>query len=256
MSFHYFIDRKDVGFYMAHQLGIKVPETYLLPCCKTPHFKEQDFIYHKHFDWDKIIKDIGFPSILKPANGRGAINVNQCNNKMELMFYYQKSGTELMTLQKKVDSPYDWQVRCICLGKHILPCQYVFRKNDQAEYIDKEDFLPKETLRKVIDSTQIINRAFGYEMNSVEFIIDRDGEPWAIDFNNPVPDGRLSALGEFWYKKYQDAMVNMIIDAAKESQNQPFLPEINQYADIARSNKTPTQKHRAALKIAKKYYNS
>jgi hypothetical protein len=254
MSFHYFIDRKDVGFYIAHHLGIKVPATYILPLCRTPHFKEDDFCHHRYFEWDKIIESIGFPAILKPANGRGAMNVNQCNNKSELLHYYKQSGSELMTLQKKVDSPYEWQVRCICIGKTIMPCKYIFRTGDQSEYLEDTHFLSKEQERKIIDATRIINRCMGYEMNSVEFIIDQEGEPWAIDFNNPVPDGRHTALGEVWYQRYLAAMVQLVIDSVKSGEKSPFVPKINGFAKIARKDIPIEKKFEKALKLANEYY--
>ena len=65
-----------------------------------------------------------------------------------------------------------------------------------SRYFFEEAFLSAETGRKVLDYAKVINRAFGYEMNPIEFIIDRQGEPWAIDFNNPVPDSRREVLGE------------------------------------------------------------
>ncbi|PCJ20721.1 MAG: hypothetical protein COB02_04125 [Candidatus Cloacimonadota bacterium] len=255
LSFHYFMERKDMGYYIAHQLGVNVPPTYVLPTCKTPHFENEDFIHHQHFNWEKIIEEIGFPCFLKPANGRGARNVHHCRNRMELMTAYEGSGSEIMTLQSKVDSPHEWQIRCICLGKEILVCKYIFRDMDQSEYIVDDNFLSEESKQSIIDQTKVINRCMGYEMNSVEFFLDQEGIPWAIDFNNPIPDGRLEALGEFWYKKYQKATVQLILDAAYENKPSNFIPEeINEYAKIAQMDCSKKEKFKIALKKANLYY--
>lgn len=256
-AFHYFIDRKDVGYHIAHKLGVKVPPTYVLPPCKTPYFRDEDFSHHRFFDWDKIIADVGFPCFLKPANGRGARGVVQCRNKMELLEAYNDSGKEIMVLQSKVDCPYDWQLRCLCVGKRIEVCKYIFRDYDQSEYIEEVDFLDEKTLQKVLDATKIINRSMGYEMNSAEFFLDKDGEPWAIDFNNPIPDGRQEALGGLWYEKYQDLFVNLIVDCAKEKPSlEPFIPDVNSYAEIARMKISPEKRFVKALKLANKYYEA
>jgi hypothetical protein len=257
MSFHFFMERKDVGYYIAHNLGIKVPPTYILPTCRTPFFKsDEDFQYHKHFNWNEILAEVGFPCVLKPANGRGAHNVHICHEKGELMMHYQTSGSELMVLQKKVESPHPWLVRCLCIGRQIVPIAYIFRTGDQSEYLNKENFLPRKTINKIINSARIINRAFGYEMNSVEFVIDHEGEPWAIDFNNPVPDGRISALGEHWYNRYLELFTDFIIHCAenRDQNTTDFLPGINHFSEIARMSIPQKEKFQIALEAANQYY--
>jgi hypothetical protein len=74
------------------------------------------------------------------------------------------------------------------------------------------EFLSPEVGKKVVDSCKIINRALGYAINSVEFFIDEAGNAQAIDFNNPVPDGRRHALGPVFYEDYQQAAVELITD--------------------------------------------
>ena len=34
----------------------------------------------------------------------------------------------IMTVQKMVDTETEWHVRCICVGKKIIPIKYIFRK--------------------------------------------------------------------------------------------------------------------------------
>jgi hypothetical protein len=111
-------------------------------------------------------------------------------------------------------------------------------------------------MNKIIDSARIINRAFGYEMNSVEFVIDHEGEPWAIDFNNPVPDGRVSALGEHWYNRYLELFTDFIIHCAenKGRNTTDFLPGINHFSEIARMSIPQKEKFQIALEAANQYY--
>ncbi len=254
LSFHFFIDNKDVGYAIANELGINVPSTFILPPHTTPNFEAENFKYHKIFDWKKMMNKIGFPCIIKPAGGRGAIAVNTCNNMEELLYHYNQSGEMIMTVQKIVDTETDWHVRCICVGKKIIPIKYIFRKMDASEYIYDESFLTPEQGKEVIESARIINRAFGYEMNSVEFMIDKQGKLWAIDFNNPIPDGRLSSLGSVFYNDYQQAFVERAIDLAINKPESLFLPKLNEFSKIAQMDIPKEEKYKLALDEANKYY--
>lgn len=254
LSFHFFIDNKDVGYGIANELGIKVPKTYVLPPHTTPGFEEENYKYHKLFEWDKMMEDIGFPCIIKPAGGRAAIAVNVAHNMDELLYHYNQSGEMIMTVQKIVDTDTEWHVRCICVGKKIIPIKYIFRKMDMSEYIYDDSFLTSEQGKEVIESARIINRAFGYEMNSVEFMIDKKGELWAIDFNNPIPDGRLSALGPVFYNDYQLAFVERTIEVAKNRPQYLFLPKLNEFSQIAQMDISKEEKYKLALEEANKFY--
>lgn len=254
LSFYYFISNKDCGFGMMDELGVNVPKTYILPPHSTSLISIEDFKYYRDFDWKKMVEDIGFPCYIKPAAGRGAINVNKANDLEELLYFYNQSGEQIMTVQKAVSTPYNWQIRCLCTGRKIIPIKYIFRQRDQSEYIFDENFLTPDIGTKVLNTAKIINRAFGYEMNTVEFIIDENGVPWAIDFNNPVPDGRPKVLGEIFYRDYLNSLCDHIVYIAKTRPHYPFLPDLNSYADIARLPIEREEKYEKALELAKKYY--
>ncbi|NUM36047.1 MAG: hypothetical protein HUU50_16010 [Candidatus Brocadiae bacterium] len=256
LSFHYFICNKDVGYALAHSLGVNVPPSYVLPAHNRYLFDEEAFIASHSLPWDSMIERVGFPCYIKPAEGRGGFDVYKAENKKKLLIYYSESGNKVMTLQKSVESPYPWHIRCLCVGKKIIPIKYIFQPNDQSQYIYDQNFLTCEQGQKVIDSAKIINRVFGYEMNSIEFILDDKGEPWAIDFNNPIPDARDKVLGKIYYKDYLDAIIDRIKEVAcyDESYSYPFLPPLNQYAEIARMDIPRERKFSLALEKANQYY--
>jgi len=254
LSFHFFIENKDVGYSIANELGVKVPTTYILPPHTTPHLEGEQFNYHRLFDWEGMMEKVGFPCVIKPAEGRAAIAVNIAHDMEELLYHYNESKERIMTVQKLVNSPHEWQIRCLCIGKKIIPIKYIFRKFDGSEYLYDEDFLTEEQNKKVIDSCRIINRAFGYEMNSVEFFLDEDGEPWAIDFNNPIPDGREKVLGSGFYNEYQNGLVERAIEVAKTRPEYLFLPNLNRFSQIAQMNVSREEKYQLALAEANRYY--
>lgn len=251
-SFHYFIANKDVGYALAHSLGINIPVTYVIP----PVYSEgRVYPYLNKVNWDTISKHVGFPCYIKPAEGRGAFRVNCATNQDDLVRHYRDSGIEIMTVQRAVNSPYEWQVRCLCLGRKIIPIKYIFRPHDQSQYIFDLNFLTPAQGEKIINSAKILNRLFGYEMNSVEFILDQQGEPWAIDFNNPIPDARFSILREIYYRDYLNAMTDRVLELAIQRPTYPFLPiEINEFKSIAEETIPRHEKFQKALVVANRYY--
>jgi hypothetical protein len=255
-SFYYYLRNKDASYLIARELGIRIPKTYLLPPKSVPGFTQDDYRYHLHFDWDEMVRNLGWPLVIKPAEGREAIGFNIVNNMSELIRLYDESGSQVMMLQEFVHSPHPWQIRCLCIGKRIIPIKYIFRKQDASEYIFDPCFLDSDLGKRVVDTCRVINRLMGYEMNSVEFFISEKGELEAIDFNNPVPDGRHKALGDIFYRDYQEAVCDLVRDVVHEQRLLEFLPsQVNLFADIARrSDITPAEKFEEALRVANTYY--
>lgn len=255
-SFYYYLRNKDAAYIIARELGISIPKTYILPPKLAPALKPEDFKYHKFFDWYGMTQDLGWPIVIKPAEGREAIGVDIAHSMEELMHYYDQSGSQVMMVQAKVKTPHPWQIRALCIGRSITPIKYIFRKGDASEYLFDPQFLTPEIGQRVIDICRVINRLLGYEMNSVEMFLDDRGDLQAIDFNNPVPDGRIKALGSIFYNDYQQAMVELVTDIVREQRPYTFLPtDVNEMADIARRRDlNKIEKFRAALSVANRYY--
>lgn len=251
-SFEFFMN-KDVGYYYANMLGVPVPPTYSLPPHDNFGFTPEELRNNLYFDWDKMIQDVGFPMFIKPSQGRGGLNTYEVRSYDELISYYNRSGDTVMSIQKKIDSDKGYIVRTLCIGKTIIPIKYIFRNPDGPEYIYDDSFLSKEEGKRVIDYARIINFVFGYKMNSVEFIL-KDEVPWAIDFNNPVPDGRREALGEVYFDDYQKAMVRLVLDIAKTGKKAQFLPPVNKIAELARLDIPACDKREMVLKLANEMY--
>ncbi len=255
-SFYYYLRNKDAAYMVARELGISIPKTYILPPKEVPGFTQDDFKYHRHFDWRAMTEDLGWPIVIKPAEGREAIGFNIAHTMQELLYYYDQSGSQVMMIQQKVHTPYEWQVRALCVGRKIIPIKYIFRKRDASQYFFEPNFLNPDLGQQVIDTCKVINRVLGYEMNSVEMFVDYEGNLQAIDFNNPVPDGRLNALGEIFYNDYQKSLCDLIVDIVTEQRSFAFLPaDINKFAQIARrKDLDPKDKFQSALALANEYY--
>ena len=74
-------------------------------------------------------------------------------------------------------------------------------------------------------------RALGYDLNTVEFAVDR-GIPYAIDFMNPVPDADVYSVGAANFDWIGREVANMAIAKAKTA---PHLPRLHWSALLSAS---------------------
>lgn len=222
-------DEKFFGYSMASRIGVAVPRTVMLPSKSyIPAIDPGRSLRNLEYplDWEGIANYVGFPAILKPADGGGWRNVSRVNNMDELFRDYNASGQLVMTLQQFID--FDEYVRCICIGKDfILPIKYDPKRRC---YVETDGFLPKDMEQKVLDGAWAINHALGYDMNSVEFAI-KDGVPYAIDFTNPAPDMDRNSILPKHFDIVVEEMAKFVIECARDGrQNHRGFP-FREYMD-------------------------
>jgi len=205
-------DDKFFGYSLAARVGVAVPRTVMLPSRDyIPAVDKERSLRNLEFplDWQSIVSYIGFPAVLKPADGGGWRHVSMVRNMEELLFEYNKSGTLTMTLQEYID--FEQYVRCVCIGREtILPIEY---EPPHRRYVRSGKFLSPALERRVIEDAYKLNVALGYDMNSVEFAI-KDGVPYAIDFTNPAPDMYQWSLGDPYFDIAIDEMLRFSVKVA------------------------------------------
>jgi hypothetical protein len=133
---------------------------------------------------------------------------------------YDTTGTLCMTLQELIE--FDQFVRCYCIGQEdVMIMPYDPRKPylSGEQYINDPNYLSTETAQRVADDVLTLNRALGYDLNTVEFAI-KDGIPYAIDFMNPAPDAELASVGEFYHNGVTDAVVRLVFRKLGEERAQ------------------------------------
>jgi hypothetical protein len=107
----------------------------------------------------------------------------------------------------------EWEqfVRCLCIGqKEILPMKY---DPGERKYLVEHEHLTPELGDRIVRDARTIVRAFGYDMNSIEFAV-RDGIPYAIDFMNPAPDMDVYSLTPMYFEWAVQKMADLAIDLA------------------------------------------
>lgn len=204
-------DDKFFGTSLAQRLGVSVPRTVALPSHSYIEGVVNESLRNLEYplDWDKLINFVGLPAVLKDAWGGGWKNVYVVRSKEELMSCYDQTGTLCMMLQELIQ----WEqfVRCVCVGQEqIMPIPYDPR---ERRYFADDAYLSPELRERIIEDARILNRALGYDMNSIEFAI-RDGIPYAIDFTNPAPDMDINSLTPHYFEWAVQSMATLAIDKA------------------------------------------
>jgi hypothetical protein len=104
-------------------------------------------------------------------------------------------------------------VRCICIGREdILPIKYDPRGRRYVE--SNGSFLPRALEQSILEGAHLLNRALGYDMNSVEFAC-KDGVPYAIDFTNPAPDMHRESILPKHFDWCVEKMTKLVVAAGR-----------------------------------------
>jgi hypothetical protein len=211
-------DDKFFGASLITRLGLASPRTMALPNRDYIEGVNSESMRNLRYplDWQELARYVGFPAILKPHWGGGWRDVNVVNSFEELIVTYDQSGTRSMILQEYIQ--WEHYVRCACIGQElILPISYNPRAPFHERYVVDHEHLSPELGARVVHDAQLINRAMGYDMNTVEFAI-KDGVPYAIDFMNTAPDFDPVSFPLFYFERVVEAMADLVIARAREAQ--------------------------------------
>lgn len=213
-------DDKFFGASLVTKLGLVSPKTVVLPNKEyVPGIVHSESLRNLEFPvpWEKHIEYLGgFPLIFKDAHGGGWKQVYKINSMDELWLRYNESGLLTMILQEFIQ--WDNYIRCMCLDQSdILVMHY-----DPSERKYSPHNLDAAMYDRIYGDCVKLVRAFGYDMNTVEWAI-RDGVPYAIDFMNPAPDMDIYSLGQEFFNWCVQHMADMCIRLALDPR-----PQVNE----------------------------
>lgn len=208
-------DEKFFNNALALSVGVAVPNTVILPSHARPDDTDENSFRNLKFpfNWDEIFKYIGFPAYMKPHAGGGWKSVYQVKDAQDLFKKHAETDQLVMMLQEEI--VFTEYFRCYCLGGddvHIM--QYEPRNPHHLRYVKDGPPVDKALLDKVREGVIKLNKALGYDFNTVEFAV-RDGIPYAIDFCNPAPDADINSVGEENFEWIVEHSANMAIARAK-----------------------------------------
>jgi glutathione synthase/RimK-type ligase-like ATP-grasp enzyme len=208
-------DEKFFNNALATKIGVPVPKTVLLPSNQLPTDTNADSFRNLAYplDWEAIFDYVTFPAYFKPFAGGGWKNVYKLNNADDFFKAYGETGQLVMMLQEEV--VFDDYYRCYCLGgKEVRIMQYEPRNPHHLRYVTDAKPASKKLLATIKDYVLRLNKALGYDFNTVEFAV-RDGIPLAIDFCNPAPDADVNSVGQENFDWVVETTAKMAIAKAK-----------------------------------------
>ena len=177
------------------RLGLKVPETWLIPNKlppDNPRYMPMAELYNPDFDLEAIAEQIGYPLYMKPFNGGTWVGVTRIANVDELRRSYDESGERLMHLQAAVED-YEVFTRTLSVGPQTLVVRFDPGQHGHYRYVVDHEFLAPELEREVATISRLVNAFFRWELNSCEVIV-KDDQAQPIDYANASPDMALVSL--------------------------------------------------------------
>jgi len=177
------------------RLGLKVPETWLIPHKQPPwneRFPTTAARYNRAFDLNEIGAYVGYPLYLKPFDGGQWRGVSRAASAEELRRRYDESGEQLMHVQSAVDG-FEVFARSLSIGAETKVMWFDPDRPMYDRYQVKHDFLTADQGYEVETISKVVNAFFRWEFNSCESIV-RGGEVFPIDYANASPDVAVTSL--------------------------------------------------------------
>ena len=186
---------KHAAYCAMIRLGLKVPETWMLPN-KTPpdnpRFAGTAQRYVRYFDLEAVARAVGMPLYMKPFDGGAWVGVSRIENAEALSRAYDESEQRLMHLQASVDG-YDSFARSLGIGAESIVLNFHPEKPMHDRYTVDHSFLTPRAGDEVLTILRTVNAFFRWELNTCETLI-RGDDVYPIDYANATPDLALTSL--------------------------------------------------------------
>lgn len=186
---------KHAAYCAMIRLGLKVPETWLLPHKEppdNPRFPYTAQKYNRPFDLKAIANHIGYPLFMKPFDGGAWVGVTRISNDAELQRWYDESGHRLMHFQQSVED-FDAFARSLSIGAETMVMRFDPSRPIHDRYQVEHGFLSPEVGEEVVVIGKLVNAFFRWEFNSCETLV-KGKEVFPIDYANACPDVALTSL--------------------------------------------------------------
>jgi hypothetical protein len=224
---------KHAAYCAMMRLGLKVPETVLIPHKNPPDHAKYAYTaskYNQPFDLDAIAAELGYPLFMKPYDGGAWVGVSQIRNADELHRAYDESGQRLMHLQKAV-AGYEVFARSLSIGAETMVMNFDAAQPMHARYSVSHDFLDADTGQEVVSIGRLVNAFFRWEFNSCETLI-KAGGVYPIDYANACPDVAITSL-HYYFPWAMKALVRWSVFCTVTGRQPRYDLDTRRYFDIA-----------------------
>lgn len=205
-------DSKFFGLALVNRLGFVSPRTIVLPNKHVEKDMTPDSFRNLVYpmDWQGIIDYVGVPAIFKNINSGGRYAVHRVQSVDELIQRYDESGTLTMILQQVVEA--DQHIHCFVFGREkVVALQYL---PDDGRYHDQNFSLDDTLGHQLIHQSLTLTRAYGYDVNMVEFVKSGD-QLYVINCTNPAPVMNKALMTQTQFEHCLNEFARIAIDRAK-----------------------------------------
>ncbi|MGW8179839.1 MAG: ATP-grasp domain-containing protein [bacterium] len=201
-------DSRFLATTVVNRLGFASPRTVVLPNkdIDTPVIPDSFRNLDYPMDWEAIIEYVGVPAIFKEIRSGGRRWAHRVSSVDELIQRYDESGTRTMILQEII--PQGEHIHCLVVGQeHVLPLHY--SREDNC-YLDEITLLGGPLARKITESAVAISKAYGYDINMIEYLVNGD-HVYVINGTNPAPVMDRALMTEQQFNWAVEATVSLAI---------------------------------------------
>jgi hypothetical protein len=224
---------KHAAYCAMIRLGLKVPETWMLPN-KTPpdnpRFAGTAQRYLRYFDLESVASAVGMPLYMKPFDGGAWVGVSRIDNAETLYRAYDESEQRLMHLQSSVDG-YDAFARSLGIGAEVMVLNFHPELPMHERYSVDHNFLEPRAGNEVVSILRTVNAFFRWELNSCETLI-RGDDVYPIDYANATPDLALTSL-HYYFPWAIRSLVKWVVFCCVTGRHQTVDLDTEKYFAIA-----------------------
>ena len=248
---------KHTAYCAMMRLGLKVPETWMIPHKQPPENERFPYMaakYNKPFRLEDVAEKVGYPLYMKPFDGGAWVGVTRIKDDDDLHKHYDESGERLMHLQSSVE---DFEVfaRSLSIGAETMVMEFDPDRPMHDRYQVSHGFLSPELGEEIVIISKLINAFFLWEFNSCETIV-KDGEAFPIDYANACPDVSLTSL-HYYFPWAMKALAKWAIFCTVTDRRMRIDQDTRRYFDIGdRTDLSYGEKLEEYRKIADEHFDT
>jgi hypothetical protein len=247
---------KHAAYCAMMRLGLKVPETWLVPYKNPVDHAKYAYTaakYNQPFDLDAVAGEVGYPLFMKPYDGGAWRGVSRISDPQALHEAYDSSGEMLMHLQASIEG-YDSFARSLTIGPETMAMKFRPELPMHERYAVQHNFLSEQAGAEVITISRLINAFFRWEFNSCESLVV-GSEVYPIDYANACPDISITSL-HYYFPWAIGTLLKWSVFCAVTGRRARLDLETARYFEVADSGRTYSEKLDAYLELADDYFDT
>ena len=248
---------KHAAYCAMIRLGLKVPETWMIPTKKppeNPRFPYTAERYNMPFNLEDVAAQVGYPLFMKPFDGGAWVGVTRIADDIELHHWYDQSGERLMHLQQAIED-FDVFSRSLSIGAETMVMRFEPSRPMHDRYQVSHGFLSPDVGREVVNIGRLVNSFFRWEFNSCETLV-KGTEVYPIDYANACPDISVISL-HYYFPWAIKALIKWSIFCTVTDRRMKIDQELTRYFDVGdRTDLTYEEKIDEYGRMADEYFQA